>query len=458
MRSMMQFCIEWVDFKADLKRATNKVKCLIMLLFLVLTCFLPRTIFAEEKLLHITDLTYLGAFRVPSGTFGASDLDYGGQTIGFNPVNNSLFISGHDSSGIIYIGEISIVTPKIGTIASLNTATILQNFSDTSEGNYWKIKAGSGTYSGNAIKVGGLMVHNSKLIVTEYAYYDASYEQVLSHYKSGMTLSTSGDFSGIFQVGISPLTPNPGYISGYMGTIPAPWQFALGGAHFTGNACLSILGRTSYGPSVSSFNVTDLGVEIPAVVTPLVYYDSTHTTLGGYGDTVVAWPYFSASDTIQGVFFPAGSRSVLFYGRHGLSPHCYGEATYDNALHGQPVLGEPGVIYCYDPVKISKGPHNYPYIHQIWAYDANDLVSVKNGMKQPWEIVPYEAWNLDNIGNWYSPQNMYIYGGAAYDPVTSKLYISQTSVDTGSKPVIHVFKFPPPPSSPTRLMIPASGS
>lgn len=452
MEITMQSLIEQVTLVEDLATAKKIIK-LLSILFFVLICLLPRIMFADDRLLHISDLTYLGAFRVPAGS-GSSNSSYGGETICFNPVNNSLFITGHGSNTLttVYISEISIPTPKIDTtISNLNTATELQPYADPSEGHYHNIMAGGSAYTNDEIVIGGLLVQDNTLVVSEYAFYDASYRQVLSHYKSGLTLSTSGDFRGMYQVGSNPHPPNPGYISGYMGSIPAAWQSAFGGTHFTGNATISIITRTSMGPSVSSFNVASLGVDNPVTANPLVYYPSDHPTLGAWGDTTTAWPYYSTSDKIRGVFFPEGRRSVLFYGRHGTTSFCYGVGTNNPALNRTPTGG--GDIYCYDPVNLNKGNHGYPYIHQMWAYDANDLVSVKNGMKQPWEILPYEAWNLDNVGHWYTISDMDVYGGSAYDPATGKLYISQTSVDTGSRPIIHVFKFPPPPSAPTFLRI-----
>ncbi|MCD6733536.1 MAG: hypothetical protein LT103_08070, partial [Burkholderiaceae bacterium] len=46
------------------------------------------------RLLQKSDLAYLGAFRVPNGTSEASSFWYGGTALGYNPVNNSLFMTG----------------------------------------------------------------------------------------------------------------------------------------------------------------------------------------------------------------------------------------------------------------------------------------------------------------------------------------------------------------------------
>ncbi len=42
------------------------------------------------------NLAYQGAFRVPQGTSDATTFSYGGTALGYNPGNNSLYITGHD--------------------------------------------------------------------------------------------------------------------------------------------------------------------------------------------------------------------------------------------------------------------------------------------------------------------------------------------------------------------------
>ena len=88
---------------------------------------------------------------------------------------------------------------------------------------------------------------------------------------------------------------------------------------------------------------------------------------------------------VRGVVFPEGTRSVLFFGRHGgfgASPglpggggFCYGFGTADPALVGTFPPGEAD-HYRYDPEDGSKGVHGYPYRYYVWAHDANDLAAV----------------------------------------------------------------------------------
>jgi hypothetical protein len=136
---------------------------------------------------------------------------------------------------------------------------------------------------------------------------------------------------------------------------------------------------------------------------------------------------FNLATQMGGMAFPPGSRSVLFIGRQGTGPYCYG-------------IGSD----CDDPSDDSKGTHAYPYQHQVWAYDANDLLSVKTGQKRPWEIRPYATWSLDDMDT---------SGGAsirsaAYDPLTGRLYIAQAF---GDEPRIDVYKLTVPVSMALRI-------
>jgi hypothetical protein len=162
---------------------------------------------------------------------------------------------------------------------------------------------------------------------------------------------------------------------------------------------------------------------------------------------------------INGVVFPEGSRSVLFFGRRGVGDFCYGEGVSDPALHKthcDPAY--PDVLCCYDPVNSSKGGHSYPYVYLVLAYDALDLLSVKNGRKQMWEIVPYGEWQLNFP---FANDNPEI-SGAAYDPSTQRLYISEDGGDTpgccGYLPIIHAYHLNTeqdvtPPAAPTGLSV-----
>jgi hypothetical protein len=396
---------------------------------------------AEERLLLETDLEYLGAFRVPQGDFGSpqySGFNYGGTALTHNPHNNSLFMVGHTWYQLT--AEISIPQFINSTnLADLNTATVLQPFADITEGNRANIGEGGAAVETSGVPIGGFFVSGEKLVGTAFGYYDAGYAVKLSHFTSGLDLSENGDFHGMYQVGEAPTIPNPAFIDGYMTDIPPEWQSRFGGPALTGNCCLSIISRTSLGPAASVFDPDKLGLEDPVPATPVVGYPIDHPTLGTYGDQRPDVLY-NGSMMIKGMVFPQGSRTVLFFGRRGTGIFCYGEGKSDPALHNTYCDPEyPEVLCCYDPADTSKGGHAYPYVYLVLAYDALDLLSVKSGEKEMWEILPYGVWELNFP---FANDNPSILG-AAYDPSTQRIYISQDGGDKpgccGHLPLIHVY-------------------
>lgn len=391
----------------------------------------------EGGLLGAANLSYEGAFRVPGGNHGDPNVydtfAYGGTALAYNAVNSSLFLVGHDWDQLV--GEIGIPqVVKSNNLDDLSTATVLQQVKDITEGHMGEVGTGGAVYS-DSVKVGGLMPFGGKLVGTVFIYYDAASFAARSHFTSGFDLAAVGDFSGMYSVG----TLNPGFVGGYMAPIPSSWQADLGGPALTGLCCVSIVGRTSLGPAASVFDPSALGKSDPAAATPVVGYPLEHPTLGEWGNTTTANPVYNQGSQVTGLVFPEEARSVLFFGRTGLGIPCYGEGTSDQALDRQPVPGETGVVYCYDPGDSSKGTHAFPYAYYVWAYDVLDLISVKGGHKQPWDLKPYSTWALDLP---FAPDGKALHG-VAYDPQGKRIFVSQANGDANGMPVIHVFSIKP---------------
>jgi hypothetical protein len=251
------------------------------------------------------------------------------------------------------------------------------------------------------------LVYNGRLIISAYGYYDADANQIVSHFASSTILSQTGDIQGPYQVG-----DWAGIVSGYMTTIPAEWRAALGGPALTGQCCIPIISRTSAGPAVSVFDPGDVGSTNPVSATALLYYPLDHPL----AEVDTQNDYFNLATQIVGVTFPPGTRSLLFFGRQGIGPYCYGTGAE-----------------CNDPVDDSKGTHAYPYVHQVWAYDALDLLSVTNGQEQPWEPRPYAIWRLYDMDSSGSARMV----GATYDPAGGRVYITEAY---GEEPAVHVYQ------------------
>ncbi len=369
-----------------------------------------------EPLIQSSNLVYAGAFRLPEGTTNQTSFQYAGDGLAYNPVDNSLFITGH--TWYQETAEISIPNIVNSTnIDALATATIIQPLTDALDGERNSVNP----TDPNAKDIGGYLVYNGKLIISVFSYYDGNGTQSTSHFVRPLNLSTAGQLTGPFRVG----TQYPGFVSGYMTLIPPEWQTLLGGPALTGNCCLNIISFQSSGPAVSVFDPSQLTGGATVAATPLVGYP--------YSNPLATWGtqnnLFNGSTQITGVVFPEGTRSVLFFGRQGTGPFCYGIGSPTSP----PPQGE-----CYDPANSSKGDHAYPYVYQVWAYDADDLLKVKQGLEPEYAVKPYAVWTLPLPFSNASGQNTI--SGAAYNPSTNQIFITQDCVDTSCGPVIDVLK------------------
>jgi hypothetical protein len=439
-----------------------------MFISLILLLSLHSRVQSQDKLIGSADLIYLGAFRVPADDMGGpryQGLAYGGSAIAYHPNHNSLFIVGHDQNQ--QVAEISI--PDIinsSNINDLRIATVLQPLVDITEGHMPYLNA-DGSAVTNGSKLGGLLLYDNKVIGSIYAYYDGGHNATKSHFRTSLSLSTTGDFEGIYEVGNKPVpVPQAGFIAGYMTPIPNNWQSILGGKVLTGMSALSILGRTSSGPAAFAFDPSQLG-PTPAPAIALLYYPLDHQTIDTYYTSRTS---YNKGTHHSGVVFPAGTRSILFFGRQGIGDACYGFGTniasengnrFDYAPPKNICMGAPMTDTanpcCYDPVDLNKGAHAYPYVDYVWAYDANDLARVKAGGRivdnpssnlvdsvmptstetyKPWHIKPYAQWQIhfptQQLG--YSISS----GAAAYDEAHKRLYLVQVQAD-GGLPIIHAF-------------------
>lgn len=404
------------------------------------------------KLLSVSDLVYVGAFRVPHGNLGGASsiqdtMASGGAGLAYNPVNNSLLITTSYFQETL-ITEISIPTIKSESqIANLNTASVIQAPANVANGQ-WSNLGINNEHIDNGGRPGGLLVNNGMLIGSAYVYYDGATEAHRSHFSANTSWSGGTGFSGMKRVGQWPgnaTRANGGLVGGYMANIPNEWRAALGFEALTGKGALAVIDRSSQGPAIWGFNPQDVATQDPVNATMLAGYYDTHNTLGQYtpsGGT----QYYGMGTDYSGMAFPVGSDSVLIFGRHGYgftgdcTQCCYGTGTSDSELHNTFVNGVSGELYCYDPPNHDHGNHCYPYSNHVWIVSAHDLAAVKAGTKNPWEVVPYASGAITLPFSKGFPTNL----GVAYDPSTQRIFLAQAETDTIYNPyeyypIIHVF-------------------
>lgn len=372
--------------------------------------------------LEPSSLRYVGAFRVPLSQGARKTFDYGGTALAYDPDRNALFAVGHAQFQLT--AEISIPRPgRARRIEGLPRARYVQGFTDATDGLIDKPPSCCGT------DVGGQLVMGGRLYGSVYVYYDAADKQVRSHWARPSTSLTRGRARGLFQVG----RLGAGFVSGWMTAVPPAWRRSLGGSAITGNCCIPIISRTSFGPAAFSFDPTNLRSGRVNPDHPLVYYPQDHPELGPWSGS---WSprqgrLFDGGTTIGGVVFPGGSRSVLFFGTQGVGKFCYGDPTDQPGLAGK--TAPDGATWCYDPTGGGKGPHTYPYQAEVWAYDAAQLAAVRSGRRRPWQIRPYAVWRLR------LPHGSPDIGGATYDPRRGLIYLAQQNAD-GPAPLIEVLR------------------
>jgi hypothetical protein len=347
------------------------------------------------------ELEYLGAFRLPR----EDDFSFSGYPLAYNRVSNSLFV-GMRNNGI---GEVTIPnTLKSENIEALPFASLIKKSGDPTSGGLSVLPEG-GTR--------GLLVVGDKLLGAASVFYDANNTARVSHFSRSIDLNKKelASLKALWQAEKS------GFVGGWLTTVPSEWQSLLGGDVLSGNCCMPIVSRTSHGPSAFVWNSSDSEKSlIPA--TPLIYYPGDHPTLGNWSGSNSV---YGGTTQIGGMVIPSGTRSLLYFGLNGTGEFCYGTG----GINGE----------CFDPLSSDKGQHAYPYNYQVWAYDLNDLLLVKEGRKNPWDIKPYAIWTLELPG----PIYLSGIGGLAYDSSRDIIYISQARADKdgySSRALIHAIR------------------
>jgi len=391
--------------------------------------------------------------------------------------NHTIFCAGHETDQWGF--EVSIPAPRIaGSLSGLLSSVKVQptptgEAVDVYSGQFYTSNA---TYNHGDVITGGLLCRaDGALIMCQYVYYDAGYLSLATHLLSSQTFSTlplspTPTWTGIQVPEVAYQPGTGGFTGNGMCHIPTEWQAALGGTAIATGQGLSISSRTSEGPSATVFNAEDIGVLNPVPGRRLLGYPAGHRTLEGLN----IWN--NAGGEMGGCMIVPGTRTLLYFGTYGAgpgqlitsSPHNpaavgtrtdYGQGTTSGSIDGGPGLagteksfkllpdGSYAIdYYVYDPAKLNKGYHQYPYVPRAWAYDLNDLVATKNDpVGHPyWDTLPYAYWEVTQTPNGanlpFETLGRAIYG-ATYEPSTRTVYISSQSTD-GGYPTIHCFSHP----------------
>ena len=147
-----------------------------------------------------------------------------------------------------------------------------------------------------------------------------------------------------------------------------------------------------------------------------------HEDLGNGTRTNNIWTHLSRA--VYG-FIPPGTRSYVTIGHSGghNSGVCYKCTQNNNNLCGG---------YC--------APDASDYYLYYWLWDLNDLIAVKNGQMNSYDVRPYD------YGVFPSPISVTKLGGGSFDPASGKLYVTLQRADRdqgrySNPPVIAVYQF-----------------
>ena len=377
-------------------------------------------------LFELSDMVHLGAFQLPTGQFGSSTFQFGGNAITYNRANNSLFMAANVNSGL-HVSEVAIPNVLSGgtSLASMPVTSVIQPFVDL--GRLLTTNASGATTAPvldyENLNLGGLLVAGGGLTGGMYMGYTGAEPQYSknSHFRtSSLNLSslTAADVQGLIDVRRDVDAADARIRGGYMAEVPAMWRPYINATHVTGAAGQNRIQFSSSGPALFGFNaVSPKGSSAPA----LLSYPAGRALQWSNSFAEGPRTIFNGTTKVDGVAFVPGTRSVIFLGSNGLSNIGYGDGSLFN-----------------DRARPYSGYHsqNGVYAYQIWAYDIDDFMAVRNGTKASWDLRPTSVFNFDLP---VAEPAKYL-GGVAFDAATNRLYVSQEQAGPDATPVIHVYQ------------------
>jgi hypothetical protein len=379
----------------------------------------------DLPLLSLEHIQYEGAFRLPTGTFGESSLDYSEGPLEYNAANNSIFIVGHNHQQAIAEFAVPDIVNS-DALGDLNMADApVQDFSTIlgrpSGGNTQEIN----TIGGMELVTGA---GGAQLLVNAYEYYDAPGDNT----HSTLVIRDAGDLAGSQVDGYFQFEGGAGHTSGWISPIPSEWQSILGGTHITGQSSgIPIISRTTVGPSAFAFAPRDIvgtgSVPVPVPTVKLLDFSldhPLHTDLSNDSGGNDLWTHLSRAT--YGLVVP-GTRTYATFGYSGghESGVCYKCTQNNGNLCGG---------YC--------APDAGDYYQYYWLWDVYDLVSVKNGEMNSYDVRPY------GCGEFATPfeTSEHQIGGGTFDPASGLLYLTVQRADRdqgtyANPPVVIVYSF-----------------
>ncbi|MGE0815975.1 MAG: hypothetical protein AB7O28_06155 [Vicinamibacterales bacterium] len=359
-------------------------------------------------------LASAGKFTISILDQNGAMIGYGGAAVGVSEDGRYLYVScHHEATGATARGMIATFQiPQIG-----GASTLVQPCRGLPGSELTKIDGGAGGYFPLLGSV--IQTPDSGVLVGGFITYDAVGSLPRRTWWRGYDVAhLSGPFEGSVRNGL---------VKGQTGRIPPEWQSMLGGDLFAGAGYSSIVSRASYGAAFTAFWAKDatsdgfpmqflLGCPERDPVTN-AYLAKCSSRWGSPQSPI----YYNGAEQSGGAFIVPGTRTLAVIEREADGPTCYGYATRNPADHGKPYLD---AVYCYslsDPLD-QKGPMGYPYRLVAKMFDLADLVAVKQGLKKPWDVDPYDVVTLPGSS---SGEMIGYTGGGVFNPVRGEYYLTR---------------------------------
>jgi hypothetical protein len=371
-------------------------------------------------LLQPADFEYLGAFRLPAGGDRPLTFAYGGNAMTFNPAGDpsgssdgfpgSLFITGHDRLAYgelpdgSQVAELDIPIPVVsGSLAALNSAGFLQNFSNVAAGHF--------TGLDEIPRIGLLYLDNpatGPLLHLAWGQHLQPDPPAASHAWFSPNLAAP-NLQGEWFIGNQMLDS----VNGYLFEIPAAWADANASGRYIGTGRYRDGGWSGMGPALFAYRPWTDASGAPAAPgthlqeTVLLLYESSLNT----DEIVRSLNGYQHSDEWEGgawIATSSGKTAVLFAGTKSVgAKYWYGFANPagpDYPCVAADFVGQFTVCRLADgsscpPEDLVEcaGHNDYRgwwstrWDGQIILYDPADLQRVAAGELQSWEPQPYAA-------------------------------------------------------------------
>lgn len=355
--------------------------------------------------LQPADLRYLGAFRLPGGGKVPGTFALGGTRFALD--GGEALITGAD--GFQHAARVRLPAPRVESDpAALPVAEFAGPWFDP-----------SGGFKTPATRLGGLLYHGGRLVVSVHEYYDADGTATATH-----GVWVDGRVNGLFTLAGLPAAA----LAGSMAPIPPEWQGALGGPTLSASVGMPIASRRSVNIALAAFDPAALG-SLSSRAAVLAF-----NPLGrGYGnldaDNPTPDPVWNLTSEPNGCAFlsrPDGRAAVLVTGQHGTGRTWYGLRSVE--LPDGPAS---------DPCRVYKGNHSESYAGYGWWFDPADLSAVRARKRKPADVRPFHAGELPGLYPGCGDL-----GGCAADPEAGRLYVVQRNVyrvGVNRLPVVHVY-------------------